>query len=308
MARKRKGLPIHGWLNIDKPINLSSAGVVGRVRRATGAAKVGHAGTLDPLATGVLPIALGEATKTVPFAVNSKKTYRFSLKFGSATNTNDQEGEITETSDIRPKRAEIIEILPLFRGSIYQVPPVYSAIKVNGRRAYELARRSEEVKLVPRKVDIHSLTLMKIVDIDHVIFEVVSGKGAYMRSLARDIARALNTVGHIAWLRRIAVGTFHTRNAISLDNLEMLGHSAAALNVLLPVETVLDDIPALALTKQEANKLRRGQSVAFLPVAQRSVCQDIRQGDTVRTMNDGKLTALAKIAGGEIRPVRVINL
>jgi len=307
MIRKRRGLAIHGWLNIDKPTGISSSAVVGQVRRATNAAKVGHAGTLAPLATGVLPVALGEATKTVAYAMNSKKTYQFILQFGSSTTTEDREGEVMETSNTRPVRGEIEAVLPSFRGNIEQVPPVYSAIKINGRRAYELARRDDIVELAPRRVHIHSLTLLQVLDTDNVVLEVVSGKGAYMRSLARDIARALNTVGHIAWLRRTMVGPFHIKNAISLDNLEMLGHSAGASSILLPVETVLDDIPALALTTQEANRLRHGQGIALLPVANRSPCKGIRQGDTVRAMNDGKLAALAKIAGGEIRPVRVMN-
>ena len=307
MTRKCSRLAIHGWLNIDKPTAVSSSAVVNQVRRTTNAIKAGHAGTLDPLATGVLPVALGEATKTVPYAMNSKKTYQFALQFGTTTTTDDREGEIVETSNARPVRAEIEAILPLFRGDIDQVPPVYSAIKVNGRRAYELARRDEKVELAPRRVHIHSLTILKVIDTDHVVLEVISGKGAYMRSLARDIARALHTVGHIAWLRRVAVGPFHIKNAISLDNLEMLGHSTHASSSLLPVETVLDDIPALALTTQEARRLRHGQGIALLPVANRSPCKGIHQGDTVRAMNNGKLAALAKIAGGEIRPVRVMN-
>jgi tRNA pseudouridine55 synthase len=307
MARKRKGLPIHGWFNIDKPAGISSSDVVTRVRRATGAAKAGHGGTLDPLATGVLPIALGEATKTVSYAMDGSKTYRFLLHWGIATTTDDTEGEVVEQSDVRPERHAIEAILPSFIGDIEQVPPIYSAIKVNGRRSYELARRDEAVELAPRQVRIDDLTLIRVEGRDHAEFQVDCGKGTYMRSLARDIALALGTVGHISWLRRTAVGAFHEDNAISLDKLEELGHSAPASSILLPVETVLADIPALALTLQEANRLRHGQGVAVLPVASRSPFKDISQGDTVCAMVEGKLVALAKIAGGEIRPVRVMN-
>ena len=307
MARKRKGLPIHGWFNIDKPAGISSSNVVGRVRRATGAAKAGHGGTLDPLATGVLPVALGEATKTVSYAMDGTKVYRFNLCFGSATATDDTEGEIVEASNARPGRDEIEGVLASFTGTIEQVPPIYSAIMVDGCRAYELARRDESVELAPREVRIDALSLLEMPDRDHAVFEVASGKGMYVRSLARDIARALGTVGHIAWLRRTAVGAFKENLANSLDKLEALGHSAAASDLLLPVETVLADIPALALTTQEANRLRHGQGVAILPVACRSSFKDISQGDIICAMADGKLVALVKIAGGEIRPIRVMN-
>ncbi len=307
MARKRKGLPIHGWFNIDKPAGLSSSDVVSRVRRYTGAAKAGHGGTLDPLATGVLPVALGEATKTVSYAMDGLKTYRFEVRWGIATTTDDTEGEMLEEHAARPGREAIEAALPNFTGDIEQVPPVYSAIKVNGRRAYDLARRDEEVELAPRQVHIERLSLVEVCDVNRAVLEMTSGKGVYVRSLARDLARALDTVGHVAWLRRTAVAGFHESDAISLDILEALGHSAAASDILLPVETVLDDIPALALTQQEANRLRHGQGVAVLPVASRSPFKDISQGDTVVAMAEGKLVALAKIAGGEIRPVRVMN-
>jgi len=307
MARKRKGLPIHGWLNIDKPVGLTSSDVVNRVRRAIGAAKAGHGGTLDPLATGVLPVALGEATKTVSYAMDGLKTYRFGVRWGIATATDDAEGEIIEESPVRPGRDAIEAALGQFTGDIEQVPPAYSAIKVKGRRAYDLARRDEAVELAPRQVHVRALCLDDIPDADHAVFSVASGKGVYVRSLARDLARALGTVGHVSELRRTAVAGFHENSAISLDKLEALGHSAAASDILLPVETVLDDIPALALTRQEANQLRHGQGVAVLPVASRSPFKDISQGDTVVAMAEGKLVALAKIAGGEIRPVRVMN-
>jgi len=308
MGRKRKGLAIHGWLNVDKPSGISSNDVVTRVRRATGAAKVGHGGTLDPLATGVLPIALGEATKTVSYAMDGVKTYRFRVRWGVATATDDAEGEVVETSDARPVAEEIADALSEFTGEIQQVPPAYSAIKVQGRRSYELARRDEAVELAPRTVRIDALELLDATDADHAELEMTSGKGAYVRAIARDLARRLGTVGHVAELRRTAVAGFSEKDAISLDKLEALGHIAPASDILLPVETVLADIPALALTLQEANRLRHGQGVPVLPVASRSPFKDISQGDTVVAMAEGRLVALAKIAGGEIRPVRVMNL
>jgi tRNA pseudouridine55 synthase len=308
MARKRRGTPLHGWIIVDKPAGITSSAVVGRVRKSTGAAKAGHGGTLDPLATGILPIALGEATKTVSYAMDGRKSYRFVLRWGEATATDDSEGEVTQRSDHRPSEQEIKDGLAKFIGEIDQVPPIYSAIKVDGRRAYDLARNDEDVKLQPRRIRIDQLTLTNMPDSDHAEFEVVAGKGSYMRSLARDIALSLGTVGHIRELRRTAVGPFDETQAISLANLETLGHIAPDSRVILPVETVLADIPALALTEQEARRLKQGQTVPVLPVASRTPFKDISQGDTVCAMTGGKLVALAKIMGGEIRPLRVMNL
>ena len=308
MARRRGGIAIHGWLNIDKPAGITSNDVVTRVRRATGAAKVGHGGTLDPMATGVLPIALGEATKTVAYAMDGAKTYRFTVNWGIATATDDAEGETVATSEARPERAAIEAALARFTGEIEQVPPDYSAVKVAGRRAYELARKDEAVELKPRRVRVDALELLDCVDADTAVFEMTSGKGVYVRALARDLALALGTLGHVSRLRRTAVAGFSEKQAISLDKLETLGHIAPASSILMPIETVLADIPALALTLQEANRLRHGQGVPVLPVASRSPFKDIVQGDTVVAMAEGRLVALAKIAGGEIRPVRVINL
>ncbi len=308
MARKRRGRPIHGWIAVDKPAGLSSSQVVGRVKRALGAAKAGHGGTLDPSATGILPIALGEATKTVAYAMDGQKTYRFVVRWGQATTTDDAEGEIVERSDRRPSKNEIEVALPEFTGNIRQVPPAFSAVKVGGRRAYELARADEEVRLDARTVRIERFELIGQPDADHAEFGVTSGKGAYMRSLGRDLARCLGTVGHLRELRRTAVGPFDESCAISLDKLEALGHSAADSEALLPVETVLADIPALALTEQEARRLRQGQAVPVLPVASRSPLSPVHKGDTVCAMAEGRLVALVRIKGGEIRPLRVINL
>lgn len=308
MGRKHRGKAIHGWIIIDKPGGLSSNAVVGRVRRLTGAAKVGHAGTLDPMATGVLPMALGEATKIVSYLMDGAKAYRFTVRWGEQRDTDDAEGEVVATSDARPAKEQILAVLGNFIGDIEQVPPVFSAIKIEGKRAYALARADQAPEMKPRTIHIEDLKLLSVVDADHAEFEAVSGKGAYMRSLARDLGTALGTVGHIAQLRRIAVGPFDEKQAISLDKLESLRHSAPLSEHLLPVETVLDDIPALALTETEARKLSQGQAIPVLPVASRSPLKNIGQGDVVRVMAEGRLVALAKINGGEIRPFRVMNL
>ncbi|MCH7937697.1 MAG: tRNA pseudouridine(55) synthase TruB [Proteobacteria bacterium] len=308
MGRKRRGKAINGWIIIDKPKGLSSSAAVGRVRRLTGAAKVGHAGTLDPMATGVLPMALGEATKIVSYLMDGAKAYRFTVRWGERRDTDDAEGTIVETSDARPTREQILAVLGNFIGDIEQIPPVFSAIKIGGKRAYELARANQAPEMKPRTIHIEDLRLLGLPDGDHAEFEAVSGKGAYMRGLARDLGTALGTVGHIAQLRRTAVGPFDEKQAISLDKLESPGHSAPLSEHLLPVETVLDDIPALALTETEARKLSRGQAIPVLPVASRSPLKNISQGDVVRAMAEGRLVALVKVNGGEIRPFRVINL
>jgi tRNA pseudouridine55 synthase len=308
MGRRRKGLPINGWIAIDKPLGMTSTSVVTQVRRAFDAAKAGHGGTLDPLATGILPIALGEATKTVSYVMDGAKTYHLRVRWGEARSTDDGEGEVVATSDRRPTRAEIEAALPRFIGEIEQVPPQFSAVKVAGQRAYDLARDGETVELKPRRIRIDSFKLLGAPDADHADFEVGSGKGAYMRSLARDLAIALGTVGHIALLRRTRCGPFTESEAISLDKLGQLVHSAASANCLLPVETALDDIPALALTEAEARRLQSGQSVSLLRMAARDPLAFCPPDGTVRAMAEGRLVALARIDGGEVRPVRVLNL
>jgi tRNA pseudouridine55 synthase len=308
MGRRRGGRAIHGWLIVDKPAGMSSNATVGAVRRLTGAAKVGHGGTLDPMATGVLPIALGEATKTVAYVMDGTKGYRFAVRWGEARNTDDAEGDVTTTSDVRPGRDEIEAVLPEFVGDIEQVPPAFSAIKVDGQRAYKLARADKEVALEPRTVVIERLELAEMPDPDHAVFDVRCGKGTYMRALARDLALRLGTVGHVAALRRTRVGPFTLDDAISLEQLEGFRHSAPSEKFLLPVETVLDDIPALALTEAEARRMRNGQAVSLLRVARRATLSGISQGATVCAMAEGKMVALARVEGGEVRPVRVLNL
>ncbi len=307
MSRKRSGIPIHGWLNIDKPVGLSSAAVVARVRKALGAAKAGHGGTLDPLASGILPIALGEATKTVSWVMDGEKTYRFRIRWGEARTTDDCEGDVCATSPHRPERAAILAALPTFTGIIDQAPPAFSAIKLNGKRAYDLARKGEEMPVMaPRSVHIHALVLEDMPDADHADFSVRCGKGTYIRSLARDLALSLGTCGHVALLRRTACGPFREENAIFLDQLTNLGHSASTMSFLLPIETVLDDIPALALTDEEARRLRHGQPLAASSLAFSDI-PDASEFPLI-AMVEGKAAALVSIDNGLIRPMRVFNL
>ena len=310
MARKRRGQPVHGWISIDKPSGRTSAQVTAQVRRLLNAAKAGHGGTLDPLATGVLPIALGEATKTVSYVMNGIKRYRFTVRWGEERSTDDLEGEITTTSALRPTESDIKTVLPDFVGDIEQVPPDYSAIKLDGKRAYELARKGEEVSLTKRQVHIEEFSLISCSDNDHAVFEVVSGKGTYMRSLARDIARRLGTVGHISALRRTSCGPFSETASISLESLEALVHSAPPSAYLLAVETALDDIPALALNAAQADHLRHGRPVRVQDPGGRSFVEtgSLVEGDVLCAMADGQPVALARFTEGEIRAVRVLNI
>lgn len=308
MGRRKDGLPVHGWMIIDKPLNVTSTQAVGRIRRLTKAAKVGHAGTLDPLATGLLPIALGEATKTISVVMDGTKSYQFTLCFGEERTTDDAEGDVSATSDVRPSDDEIRAVLSQFRGEIEQVPPIYSAIKIDGKRAYDLARANEEVEMKSRIVRIDEIELADRPDTDHAVFDVTCGKGAYMRALARDIARALGSAGYVAALRRTAVGAFTLDDAIPLEKLEELDHIPAASEHLLPVKTALDDIPALALTEEEARRMRCGQAVSWLKVAGRSNLGPL-DPDVICCAITGDLpVALARVEGGNVLPVRVLNL
>ncbi len=313
MARRQKGYPINGWVVIDKPLGLTSTQVVGRVRRAFQPRKVGHGGTLDPLASGLLPIAMGEATKTVPYIMDGVKTYRFTVRWGEATATDDAEGEVIERSLTRPSGTEIRAILPQFLGSIEQTPPIFSAIKVAGKRAYDRARAAEDFVLEPRRVLITDLKLLEDpgperCGPDYATFQAICGKGAYMRALARDLGRALGTCAHVVALRRSTVGPFGEAHAISLESLEALGHSAADSGAVLPIEAALDDIPALALTETEANCLRRGQAVSMLARANRERIRDFTNGAIVYASSGGKPVALARYEAGDIHPVRVLNV
>ena len=306
--RNRKGDPVHGWFVIDKPEGITSTRTVAIIKKLANANKAGHGGTLDPLATGILPIALGEATKTVPYIVDRTKEYEFTVEWGKASSTDDREGCITATSDIRPDQRAIERLIPSFTGLIRQIPPAYSAIKVRGKRAYDLARKGKTFDIPSRKIRIYELTLLGMPDCDHALFRVVSGAGAYMRALARDLAISLGTVGHLTQLRRTRVGPFSIDNGISLDELKEFGHIAAVLKYLLPVETALDDIPALALTETEASKLRHGQAVTLLRKEDIARFTNLSDGATVLATDQGKPLALAEFSAGKVRPFKVLKL
>ena len=297
---------LHGWLIIDKPQGVTSARAVAVVKRATGA-KIGHAGTLDPLATGVLPLALGEATKTVQFATAGLKCYRFRVRWGIGTDTEDSEGAVIAESAARPDAAAIRAALPAFTGSIRQRPPAYSAIKIAGRRAYALARAGQQPELAERTVEIVSIELLDAADPDHAEFVATVGEGTYIRALARDLAARLGTCGHIVALRRTRVGRFDESRAISLESAAALGHSLAASEHLLPIETALDDIPALAVTAAEATRLRHGQTILPDDAHERRRLAAIGDGAIVGATCDSLVVALARIEAGGIRPMRVIN-
>jgi len=307
VARKPKGRRIDGWLVIDKPAGITSTEVVNRLKRAFQAQKVGHGGTLDPLATGVLPIAFGAATKTVPYVIDGAKEYRFTLRFGEARDTDDADGVVTAISDVRPTDAAIRAALPRFIGTIMQVPPRFSAIKVAGERAYDLARAGEVVELAPRPARVDAFTLEERPDADTAVFRVVSGKGVYMRSLARDLALALGTVGHIAALRRLRVGPFVEAMAVSLDSATALVQEDPAPSLLLPVETALADIPALALTGGEAARLSSGQALSLVALLGRVPQDADPEGGIVRVMAGGKALAIGRLEGGMLHPVRILT-
>ena len=305
--RKREKRDVHGWIALDKPVGMTSTHAVAVIKRLFSAKRVGHAGTLDPLASGLLPIALGEATKTVPFIMDGRKIYRFTVRWGEERDTDDTEGRVTQTSEVRPAADAIRALLPRFTGVIEQVPPKFSAIKVDGERAYDLARDGEAVELQARPVRIDRLDLVETPDADHAVFEAECGKGTYVRALARDFGRSLGCFGHVTALRRTVVGPFSADEMISLADLEALCDRAAAgegslADALLPVETALDDIPALAVSRADAARLQRGQAVLV-----RGRDAPILSGTLYVTVS-GQLIALAEADRGEIVPKRVFNL
>ena len=313
MPRKRKGSPVHGWICVDKPAGVTSTQVVNTVKRVFDAQKAGHAGTLDPMATGLLAVALGEATKTVPFAMDSEKTYRFVAQWGEARDSDDAEGKVVATSPVRPGLSDIENALPDFTGELVQIPPVYSAIKVQGERAYDLARDGEVVALEPRRVFVRHVRLLNRPDAGHAEFEMVCGKGTYVRAWVRDLARALGTVGHVSALRRTAIGRFSVADAIPLEMLKSFMHSPAAFEHLRPISTALDGIPALAVTGPDAVRLRSGNPILmraglFARIAEETGPSDDLQGLTVfLSTAGGEPVALALLAQGELRPFRVFN-
>lgn len=311
MGRSKKGFKIDGWVNFYKPAGMTSTQAVGAVRRFIKPQKIGHGGTLDPLAEGVLPLALGEATKTVNYCQDHLKTYLFDVCWGEQRNTDDAEGEIIATSDIRPTQIEIENALSDFTGHIMQIPPAFSAIKIDGARAYDLARDGEDVKLKPREVYVETLELVACTD-DIATLRMHCGKGTYVRSLARDLAEKLGSCGYVSRLIRESVGPFTAKDAISLEKLEQIDHSPTPDGIILPLETVLDDIPALALSEQEANRLKNGQVLLFIsrPDFERleKAGFDSKQEETALAVYQGKPIALVLVKGAEIKPERVLNL
>lgn len=309
MARRKKGQAISGWINLDKPYDLGSTSAVTRIRRLFDAQKAGHAGTLDPLATGILPIALGEATKTVPFLVDADKAYRFTIEWGRTTATYDREGATLAESGVRPTAEQVEAALPAFVGEILQVPPAYSAIKVDGERAYDLARAGETVELEARAVVIHSARVSAVPDPDHITLEIECGKGTYVRAIVRDLAEALGACGHVSELRRTRVGPFVEGDAVALELLEDLGYEARQSEALLPVETALDDIPVLAVTDEDAFRLKQGRSIVLVPRQVEAVKAGLKPGSrTVSAMAGGSVVALCEMRAGRLEPSRVFNL
>jgi tRNA pseudouridine55 synthase len=308
MGRRRKGDAVSGWINLDKPLELGSTQAVGRVRRAFNAQKAGHAGTLDPLATGVLPIALGEATKTVPFLMEADKAYRFTVRWGVETATFDREGVVTARSDDRPTPEAITAALAGFIGEIEQVPPAFSAIKIDGERAYDLARAGLPVDLKPRRVEIHDARLAEVRDADHCVIEIECGKGCYVRALVRDLAERMGVRAHVAELRRTRVGPFDEAAAVGLEQLENLCDRGAPLEALLPVETALDDIPELAVTTEDAFRLTQGRSIVLLPRQVEALRARLDASRIVSARHGARIVALCEMRAGRLNPTRVFHL
>ena len=300
MARRKKGKDISGWLVVDKPAGITSTAVVNKVRWALGAQKAGHAGTLDPAATGVLAIALGEATKTVPFVTDALKCYRFTVRLGQATNTDDAEGEVIAESPLRPADAEIAAALPAFVGDILQVPPQFSAVKIDGERAYARAREGEEMDLAARPLWVENLTMIARPDPDHVELEMVCGKGGYVRSVARDLGRALGCQGHVAALRRLWSGPFDAADGVTLARVEDLAHTEALEALLRPLEEGLSDLPEVRCTAEAAARLRNGNPA---PV----IASEAGYGDLAWASQGGRAVAVGTYRAGELHPSRVFR-
>ena len=308
---KKNSNKISGWIILDKKSGITSRQAISKISKIFNFNKIGHGGTLDPLASGVLPIAVGEATKLISFVHNKKKKYSFTIKWGEATDTDDSEGKIIKKSNSRPNKEEIQNALVSFIGKIQQTPPNFSAIKIDGERSYNLARKNISVRHIPRQIEVHEFTLKKILNIDSAEFEVICGKGTYIRSLARDLAKKLNTKGHVIKLRRHFVGNFDEKDKISIDFSKEIIHSPSILKKIIPIEKVLDDIPALFLTETEAIKLRQGQKITLnsLNFKKHFIKEhpNYQEFETVYTVNDKKLVALIEIDDGLVKPKRIIN-
>jgi tRNA pseudouridine55 synthase len=304
MGRRNKGREVSGWLCLDKAAGVTSTQAVASVKRLFGAAKAGHAGTLDPLATGALPIALGEATKTVPYVQDGRKVYRFTVAWGAETDTDDAEGKVVASSDARPARDAIVALLPEFTGEIMQRPPAFSALKIDGERAYDLARGGAEVVLDERPISVHRLALAEMPDADHAIFEAECGKGTYVRALARDIGRKLGCLGHVVALRRLVVGPFDEATLMPLDRLITAreeGDAPSLDAMLLPIGVALTELPEVAVNANDAARIGRGQSVLIrgrdAPVATAAA----------HATHGGHSIAVGEIAEGAFHPKRVFK-
>lgn len=301
MGRRKKGRDVHGWLVVDKPAGLTSNAVVNKVRWAFDAKKAGHAGTLDPEATGVLAVALGEATKTVPYITDAMKAYVFTVRLGQATNTDDAEGEVTATSDARPSDDDIRAALPAFTGDIQQIPPKFSAVKIDGQRAYKLARDGEDVEIEPRPLFVESLVMLNRPDADHVTLEMVCGKGGYVRAIARDLGAALGCHGHVRELRRVWSGPFLAEEGVSMERIEELAKSPEIDALLAPLSEGLTSLPELRCTAEGATRLRHGNPGMV-------IASDVEYGDEAWASFDGEPVAVGIYKAGELHPSRVFNL
>ena len=300
MSRVKKGRAVSGWLIVDKPAGVTSTAVVNKVKWAFSAQKAGHAGTLDPDATGVLAVALGEATKTVPYITDALKCYRFVVRLGAATTTDDAEGTVLETRDTRPDDAAIAAALAAFRGEIMQVPPQFSAVKVEGERAYDLAREGVEMDLAARPLWVERLEVIARPDADHVELEMVCGKGGYVRSIARDLGQMLGCLGHVLWLRRLWSGPFHADKGLGLDDIDRMARSEELDAHLLPLELGLADLPELPATAEGAARLRNGNPGMVLASA-------AQYGDAAWASWQGRAVAVGTYRAGELHPLRVFN-
>ena len=297
---KRKGRAISGWLVVDKPAGLTSTAVVNKVKWAFDAQKAGHAGTLDPAATGVLAVALGEATKTVPYITDALKCYAFTVRLGQATNTDDAEGEVIATSDIRPEDAAIKEALNAFVGDVMQVPPAYSAVKIDGERAYKRARDGEEFEIAARPLWVEELVMTDRPDTDHVVLEMTCGKGGYVRSIARDLGEKLGCHAHVVTLRRVWSGPFEATDGLTLDQIDAMARTPDLDAHVLPLETGLADLPELRCTPEGAARLRNGNPGMVL-------ASDVEYGDEAWASLDGRAVAVGIYKAGELHPSRVFN-
>ncbi len=300
MARKRKGRDISGWVVVDKPAGVTSTAVVNKVKWALQAQKAGHAGTLDPEATGVLAVALGEATKTVPYITDALKAYEFCVRLGQATNTDDTEGEVVAQSDARPTDDEIKAALGRFVGDIMQVPPKFSAVKIDGQRAYALAREGEEFEVAARPLWVEELIMAGRPDADHVVLEMTCGKGGYVRAIARDLGQVLGCHGHVAWLRRVWSGPFEAQDGLSLDEIDRLAHSPELDASLRPLEEGLADLPMVTATAEGAARLRNGNPGLV-------IARDVEYGEECWASFEGRAVAVGRYKAGELHPTRVFN-